>query len=136
MDAEQTAIITALEQASKGLLFKSESDYPLEPFLWERKADAKLTPQDLLALKGYPPNTPVKTLTLARFFQPATKEEAWHNAEERKTVKQFQELVKTLQQHLSGITVFKVGNITMDIYIVGKTKTGDLAGLATKVVET
>jgi hypothetical protein len=136
MNAEQSAIITALGQASKGLLFPSESDYPFEPFLWEGKTDGKLTPEALLAQKGYPPNTPVKTLTLVRFFQPATKEEAWHNAEERKTVRRFQELVKTLKQHLSGITVFKVGKITMDVYIVGETKTGDLAGLSTKVVET
>jgi hypothetical protein len=136
MNAEQSAIIAALKENSKGLLFPSESDYPFEPFLWEGKSGAKLPPENLLARKGYPPNTPVKTLTLARFFQPATKEEAWHNAEERKTAQRFQGLVKTLKQYLKSITVFKVGTITVDVYIVGKTKTGDLAGLSTKVVET
>jgi len=136
MNTEQSAIVAELEKASKGLLFQSESDYPLKPFLWEGKASDKFTAQDLLNLQGYPPNTPLKTTAFARFFQPAVKEEGWHNAEDRATAKRFQELVKTLKTLLSGITVYKVGGTEQDVYIVGKTKTGDLAGLSTKVVET
>lgn len=136
MDKELSAVVTELEQAAKGLLFTSEADYPFEAFGWETKADGKFTAQDLLALKKYPPDTPVKTVSLARFFQPATKEEDWHNAEEQQTVKRFQALVETLKKQLQSITVFKVGETEIDVYIVGKTKAGALAGLSTKVVET
>jgi hypothetical protein len=136
MDKAPSAVVTALEEAAKGLLFQSEADYSLEAFLWEGKADGKFTAPDLLALKKYPPDTPVKTVSLARFFQAATKEEDWHNAEEQQTVKRFQALVETLKKNLRDITVFKVGEKEMDVYIVGKTKDGQLAGLSTKVVET
>jgi len=136
MDKAPPAIVTELGEKAKGLLFQSEADHPLEAFLWEGKADGEFTAPDLLALKKYPPDTPVKTVSLGRFFQPATKEEAWHNAEEQQTVKRFQELVETLKKNLRGITVFKVGETEKDVYIVGKTKDGALAGLSTKVVET
>ena len=130
------AIITALEEAANGLLFPSEADYPLEAFLWKSKADGEFTAPDLLALRQYSPDTPVKTVSLSRFFQPATTAEAWHNAEEQQTVKRFQALVATLKEHLRDIAVFKVGKTELDVYIVGKTKDGEFAGLSTKVVET
>ena len=136
MEKEPSAVVKELGQAAKGLLFQSEADYPLEAFLWEGKADGEFTAQDLLTLKKYPPDTPVKTVSLGRFFQAATKEEAWHNAEEQQTVKRFQELVETLKKHLHDITVFKVGETELDVYLVGKSKDGALAGLSTKVVET
>lgn len=134
MTTEQTAIITELERASKGLRFQSESDSPFETFLWEESTP--FTPEELLALKRHPPDTPVKKVSLERFFQQATKDESWHNAEERATTKRFQELTQILKETLSSIAVYKVGKVEADVYIVGKTKTGDLAGLSTKVIET
>ena len=133
---DKAAVVKELEAAAKGLRFQSESDYPFEAFLWESKADGEFTAPDLLALKQYAPDTPVKTVSLGRFFQAATKEEDWHNAEEQQTVKRFQELVATLKENLRDITVFKVGKTELDVYIVGKTKDDQLAGLSTKVVET
>jgi len=41
-----------------------------------------------------------------------------------------------LESNLSDIQVFRVGEINIDIYVVGKIQSRDLAGLATKVVET
>jgi hypothetical protein len=136
MDKELSAVVTALEEAAQGLLFVSEADYPFEAFGWETKADGKFTAQELLALKQYPPDTPVRTVSLSRFFQTATQTEAWHNAEEQQTVERFQTLVETLKKHLHDLTVFKVGKIELDVYLVGKTKDDRLAGLITKVVET
>ena len=55
-------------------------------------------------------------------------------AEDRKP---FQNLQRVIQRQLSGVKVFRVGDeAEKDIYIVGKTRDGKLAGLKTSVVET
>ena len=41
-----------------------------------------------------------------------------------------------LGHHLSGTTVFKVGEVTIDVYVVGRTADGQYAGVKTEVVET
>ncbi len=51
-------------------------------------------------------------------------------------MKKFQTLVQTLKDNLNEIKVYRIGAIDIDVYIIGKTQSGDLAGLSTKVVET
>jgi hypothetical protein len=75
-------------------------------------------------------------LAVDDFFAIATQEEDWHDEEERETVKLFQNLVSVLKQNLSQLQVYRVGNIEIDVYIVGVTDGGGLAGLSTKLVET
>jgi hypothetical protein len=60
----------------------------------------------------------------------------WYEQGEQQTAKKFQNLVETLKSHLTDIKVYRLGTTTIDVYIVGKTPSGDLAGLSTKVVET
>jgi hypothetical protein len=49
----------------------------------------------------------------------------------------FQELATPIKQQLSGVKGFKVGDeAERNVYMVGKTKDGRLAGLKTSVVET
>jgi hypothetical protein len=48
----------------------------------------------------------------------------------------FDKLAKVLQEQLSGIKVYKVGDeAEREVYIVGKAKDGRWAGLKTSVVE-
>jgi len=44
--------------------------------------------------------------------------------------------VETLKSHLTDIKVYRLGERSIDVYIAGKTPSGDLAGLSTKVIET
>jgi hypothetical protein len=128
------SIATQLKQASKGLLFLSESDAPFEVIHWPAQGD--LTPAKLLQLTNHPPDAPLEILAVDDFFAIATQEEDWHDEEERETVKLFQNLVSVLKQKLSQLQVYRVGNIEIDVYIVGVTDGGGLAGLSTKLVET
>jgi hypothetical protein len=49
----------------------------------------------------------------------------------------FDRLAKSLQEQLSGIKVYKVGDeVEREVYFVGKAKDGRWAGLKTTVVET
>jgi hypothetical protein len=135
-EPETASVIDRLKAATQGLLFTSEADYPIEPFVLENVGDGPLTPQKLLQATGHPPDTPVRVLSLTDFFQPVTQEQDWHNAEERATVQRFRQLVETLTQLLSDIQVFKVGHVESDVYVVGKTASGEFAGVKTRVVET
>ncbi len=70
------------------------------------------------------------------FFAIATQEEDWHDGEERETAKRFQNLVSILKQNLSQLQVYRVGSVEIDVYIIGVTDGGGVAGLSTKLVET
>ena len=48
----------------------------------------------------------------------------------------FDALTKVLKENLSGIKVYKVGEVNLKVTIVGKTKDGKWAGVQTDVVET
>ncbi len=128
------SIATQLKQASKGLFFLSETDAPFEVIHWP--AQGELTPAKLLQLTNHPPDAPLEILAVDDFFAIATQEEDWHDEEERETVKRFQNLVSVLKQNISQLHVYRVGNIDIDVYIVGVTDGGGLAGLSTKLVET
>ena len=127
--------IETLKHATDGLLFPSETDAPLEPFFWPHDDDSKLTPETLAPMAGVAADTPVKSVKLETFFRPATKEEEWHNDEEKAQVARFQELVRTLKTTLDDVKVFRVGETRIDVYVVGKVE-GGYAGLKTLVVET
>jgi predicted nucleic acid-binding Zn-ribbon protein len=128
------SIADQFQQASKGLLFLSESDAPFEVIHWP--AQGELTPPKLLQLTGHPPDAPVELRTVDEFFAIATAEEDWHDQDERETAKRFQNLVSIVKQNLSQLQVYRVGSIDIDAYIVGVTDGGEWAGLSTKVVET
>ena len=114
------ALLRELKRLTKGLLFQSESDYPVEPFApdsWEPGADARAVDFD-------------------DFFAAATEEQDWHDDEARARVRKFRALVKSLKDNLADIQVFKSGETEADVYVVGRTASGRLAGVKTKVVET
>jgi hypothetical protein len=128
------SIATQLKQASKSLLFFSESDAPLEVIHWP--AQGELTRAKLLQLTNHPPDAPLEILAVDDFFARVTQEEDWHDQEERETVQRFQNLVGVLKQNLSQLQVYRVGKTNIDAYIVGVTDGGEWAGLSTQVVET
>ena len=118
-------VLDALKKASKGLRFVSETEAELEPFVW--KDGGELSPERVLELSGAEEDTPVEQTTLARFFRAVPSEDK----------AKFQTLTKALQEQLSGIKVYKVGEeAEKEVYVVGQTADGRWAGLKTTVVET
>jgi hypothetical protein len=119
---------------TNGLLYMSESDYPLEPFAYEAggAADAR----EAVLGKGAGGEAEVRELDFDHFFSNSTKEQEWHDEEGRATAKRFQALVSFMKESLSDIKVFRVGGVDADVYVVGRTKAGGFAGVKTKVVET
>jgi len=134
MTKTNSEILDQLKLASDSLLFMSESEYPLEVFLWEDAAP--ITPQKVIQQTNHPQDTPIKIVQIDDFFQVATTEEDWHEEEEKATVKRFQALVQTLKENLSNLQVYRLGKIEIDVYVIGQTPSVDSIGLSTKVVET
>jgi hypothetical protein len=124
-DKGKESVLDTLKQASKGLLFPSESEAPLEPFAW--KDGGALTHERLLELAGAEEGTAVEETDLATLLRAIPPEDK----------AKFDKLAKVLQEQLSGIKVYKVGDeAEREVYLVGKTKDGWWAGLKTTVVET
>ncbi|MEH1839561.1 MAG: nuclease A inhibitor family protein [Nostoc sp.] len=126
-------IVEKLKEASSSLLMMSESDYPFEVVRWEGAAPA--TQEKILQLTGSQ-DLPVEVVDLDYLFRNCAFEQEWHNEFQKKDVQKFQTLVQTLKDNLSDISVYRVGRINIDAYIIGQTKDGDLAGIVTKLVET
>ncbi|WP_445638489.1 Nuclease [Nostoc sp. DSM 114161] len=124
-----------LKQSSADLLMMSESEYPFEVVFWTGPVDS-LTTQKLLQLTNHPQDSQVEEVGLDYFFRNCAYEKEWHDEQQKQNVKKFQTLVQTLKNNLNAIKVYRIGTINIDVYILGKTSSGDLAGLSTKVVET
>jgi hypothetical protein len=124
--AKKHPTVDALAKASKGLLFPSETDAPLEPFLWEGAGD-KLTKDRVRQLAGASKGAAVEETTLDDLLSTVPEEDR----------DQFDKLAAALKQQLSGVKVYKVGDEPeKQVYVVGKTPDGQWAGLKTTVVET
>ncbi|YAF96566.1 MAG: nuclease A inhibitor family protein [Nodularia sp. CChRGM 3473] len=129
-------ITKKLRQASDDLLMMSESDYPFEVFLWSNQAREDLTNQKILELTNHPQDTSIETVELDDLFRNCAEEKEWHDEIQKQNVQKFQSLVKMLKDNLTDIKVYRLGTIEIDVYVVGKTLSGDLAGVSTKLIET
>ena len=108
---EVLRVLDALQKASKGLRYTSETDAPLQPLIWT----------DAPKLAG------AEETTLDSFFRAVPSEDK----------AKFQKLAQVLKEQLSGLKVNKLGEeAEKEVYIVGKTKDSRWAGLKTTVVET
>lgn len=137
MNLTNWEIVLRLYQSSQDLLWMSESDYPFVAFFWEVEEEIELDIPTLLEITQHPPDTPVKFLEFEWFFRDYVNPEDWYDEEEEEEeAKRYQNLVATLQECLRDLRVYKVGEVTIDVYIVGTTPAGDLAGLSTVSIET
>ncbi|MGB3694182.1 MAG: nuclease A inhibitor family protein [Spirulinaceae cyanobacterium] len=136
MSRNNLDILQQLRVASADLLWMSESDYPFEVFTYSQKDVPEMNEIVVLEKMAKQTNTPIKTVEFEQFFQLATTEKEWHNASEKETVKQYQNLVSTLQENLENLQVYLIGETEIDVYILGKLPSGDWAVLSTKMVQT
>jgi hypothetical protein len=66
MTTDKSTLLQAIGEAANGLLFPSESDFPIEPFDY---GDQKPTPAGLLEKLGKEASTYVEEMTLAALFE-------------------------------------------------------------------
>lgn len=120
-----------LTKLSEGLLFPSESEYPLEPFTWK---SATLNRKTILTQAGKLAKTPIEAIALEDFFATVVTDQDWFEDEDREIAQRFRDL-QTAIATLENVQVFRLGKVEIDVYIVGEIGQ-DLVGLRTTVIET
>lgn len=129
------SIVKTFDQATEGLLMPSESEFPFKGFHWNDTNS--LIPETLLELTDRSPDTQVEETNLDYLFRNIAVEKDWHDEIQKADVAKFQRLKQVIEENLSDIKVYRVGNVEIDVYIIGKLKAGSgLAGLSTKLIET
>ena len=136
MNNNEIDIPKKINSLSQDLVRMSESDYPFDTFTWSNQEVEEVNTQNLLQKTHHSLDAPVKVIDMEKFFQQATDEKDWYDWEERETAKKYQALVETLKQNLNNIQVYKIGEVEIDVYIVGQLTSGDWFALSTKAVET
>lgn len=125
-----------LQEATRGLMFMSESDYPFKVIRWEGVAE--LSPEYLCSVAGE--NTtaaaPVEERTVADFFRVAAGEQAWKGEVDIALAKRYQALVRLLEENLKEVKVYRVGDINIGVYVVGRSDEGNWLGISTRAVKT
>jgi hypothetical protein len=125
-----------LTEATDGLLYPSESDYPFEYVEWDLPDSKSLTEEQVRRCSGQSSDAPVVVQSLDKLFGQLTEVKDWYGEEETKTAGQYAALKEKLEKELTDIQVFRIGSIETDVFIIGKFPAGKWAGLKTKAVET
>ena len=137
-------LLQRLQDASEGLLWRSEVDRPFEVLFWEDAAIAGSIPEAIAQKLGYAASEPVRQLDWHQFFEPVLEAPDRHSEgaseaflqESHARRDRYRSLVSLLEERLRDLHIYRIGGPVASIAIVGKTSAGDWAGLATKVVET
>lgn len=135
-DTTLTKTHTELESALLGLLYRSESDYPLEFVCWEKPTGKSLDSNFICAQLGQAQDAKVEEADAQCLLEACCKIESWFDESERKMAQGFQELRRLLNQHVNNLRQFRVGEIEVVIVLVGEDETGNVVGFKTISVET
>lgn len=125
-------LVNNLRSLTTNLLWMSEADYPFSVIYWENVDNI---PEKLLQINSNRYTT-LEVRELDSFFSRATEEKDWYGEEEKAECKRYQDLVNLLKTNLSEVKVYRVGEVEINCYILGKTDSGTIAGLSTIIVET
>jgi hypothetical protein len=133
---EQTEydFFSRLKEKTKGLIYISETDADIQPFIGE--TTERVSADSLLSQIGAESDGRIEEREFTDFFGRLTTMQDWFDDERREMTEQFTELEKLLTENLKDLKVFKVGEIEIDIYVVGLDKENRLAGVRTQAVET
>lgn len=132
--AATPAIVKALQKATDGLLFMSESDYPFDVLYWRQPGGSPSVAR-IAALTGEDASV-VEERSVDAFFDGAATPQDWHSPEDLQTVRRYQELVALLKAKLRKLKVYRFGTIQIHAYVVGVTSAGNWVALKTTQIET
>ncbi len=112
----------------------SESDYPFQVIRWEGLNE--ITPQFLREVTGQNDDAPVTVQSVAGFFGNRMAVQKLTGERDRVELKGYEALLRILNDNLDDLKVYRIGEINIPVFILGRSKTGNWLGLSTRVVET
>jgi hypothetical protein len=135
MMADRDELKAQLEAAAAGLLYTSEGDAPFEYVELGTADGTALMPDSFARLAGIAPGTRVEEVTLERFFAGHIEASDPGDPHGVALRDRYRTLRETLRGSLDEVRVFRVGNVEIRCYAVGRA--GDaIVGLATTAWET
>lgn len=125
------SVQTRLEGAANGLLMMSESDYPFTYF----NTDEQVINNDLvLRLAAQAEGTLIEKVTIEHLLRNLTNTDS--GSVNAQTAEKFRHLAEVLKQELSDLSVYRVGEVQVEVYIIGYNTEGKAEGMHTKLIET
>ena len=132
-DAELFKVLT---EASSGLLFQTELDYPFEIFIHDNTREATINRETIIKLMKGSSKDFVEETDIDTFFATPTLDQYWHTPEDKKKVIRFRNLVSLIKENFKEIKVLKKGRIYIDVYITGRAPSGNISIVSTKLMQT
>ena len=136
LDARDPALRDQLERASAGLTYTSESDRPFELFVLPGAGDQPPGVDSFARLVDATADAPRGERDLDRFFARHTDGSDPADAETQRVRPRYEALRETLRTALRSPTVYRIGSVEVQCWIVGGDGRGNLVGLRTVAVET
>lgn len=123
-----------LASITRGMLFTSESDYPLEPF--DYTGAGAPTPDKIRALAGIPATAVFEMRSASDFFDHQTTVYDPGDPAALEYAARYQELRNFMEASLTDLVVYRFGEIQIGVYVVGVDACGNLIGFHTTAIET
>lgn len=122
--------LAPVEDASDGLLFMSEGDYPFEPVY--------LPELDFEDLEGELEETygDLTTSDYDSFMDWRTRAEDWMTQYQRDAADQYRKVDEAFREQFTDLRVYRAGRVEIHIFIVGVTSCGHVGGLRTISIQT
>ncbi|WP_207433783.1 nuclease A inhibitor family protein [Sabulibacter ruber] len=129
-----SSLLSPLAQATQGLWFISETEAPLEPFALPVGTAVTDEASFLAAIKQ--PDQPIEQVTLPYFFRNMVRTYPEQDAAQIAIAQRFLALQQWLETNLQEIRVYRVGQVQVQAYVLGKAPDATWLGLKTTLVET
>ena len=130
-----TDFTTELAEVTDGFLWMSESDYPVDPVMFPGEGAAAPTAEQVRALVGLPEGTAVDERSM-HVFEFQGRNELGMAPEEIALAMRYRALRHVLEHNLTDLRFYYFGSIQVQVYIVGRNRCGELAGMHTISIET
>lgn len=131
---EKEKFSSEIEMLCRGLVYVSETDAPITYFSVPEASEA--SSKIILQQAAKRKNKQIEEVQFDDFFDRLISFKDWFGDREKVRAKKFLKLKQLLEENLTGIKVFRIGEIQVEIFVAGIDKEGRLAGVKTEAVET
>ncbi len=126
----------ALRRLCTGLLYPSETDAPIDVYVWNCSERGAMTYDNIAFDLHHPEDVLISESEAEEFFEGVTEVYEWHTPEEVEETKQYQELRKVFLENVTKPVQLWFGENKVDVLVLGRTSDGNYVGLRTFIVET
>jgi len=135
-DYQKLSAVKALTPAIEGLLWMSESDYPLGTVCFPKSSLWPFTKAQMQKQIGESPAVPSSVRSVTQLFGWVSNALTGSDRDERARAERFNNLRRILEENLKALRAYSFGEIDQDLLILGETKEGRICGVVTRIVET